>query len=105
MGRERDLGKEQFWRRSLARWRRSELSIATFCQREGLTTWSFYWWRRRLESQQEPVTFLPVQMSEPISGSAGIEIMLDGGRRIAVQPGFDAHTLRQVLSVLEEPAC
>jgi hypothetical protein len=55
--------------------------------------------------QEQAVAFLPIQVSEPISRAAGIEIMLAGGRRIAVQPGFDAHTLRQVLEVLEEPAC
>jgi hypothetical protein len=32
-------------------------------------------------------------------------LVLANGCRLRVRPGFDANTLRQLLRVLEEPAC
>jgi hypothetical protein len=109
MARERGLGKEQFWRQALARWQRSGLSVSEFCAGEELTTWCFYWWRRKLARRdQHPDSFLPVEVagsSLSLAVRAGIEIVLADSRRLLVQPGFDPQTLRQVLDVLEEPAC
>ena len=34
-----------------------------------------------------------------------IELLLDKGRRIAVAPGFDPQTLRQLIAVVEERPC
>ncbi|HVH85112.1 MAG TPA: hypothetical protein VM912_00180 [Terriglobales bacterium] len=36
--------------------------------------------------------------------SRGIEVRLVGGRSLVVEPGFDAHHLRALLSVLEGEA-
>jgi hypothetical protein len=36
------------WRSVLARAARSDLSVAEFCRREGVSTASFYTWRKRL---------------------------------------------------------
>lgn len=50
--------------------------------------------------------FVPVQvvMDRPMLES-GVEICLPGGRRVAVQPGFDGKTLADVLAVLEVRPC
>jgi hypothetical protein len=32
-------------------------------------------------------------------------LLLDNGRRIAVAPGFDPQTLRQLIAVVEERPC
>jgi hypothetical protein len=51
--------------------------------------------------------FLPVHFSEasaptpPLTDRAAIEVVLGGGRRVAVGPGFDEQTLRRVVAVLE----
>ena len=45
-GRVRDEQKEQQWRRWIAQWRTSGLSVRDFCARHGLATPSFYAWRR-----------------------------------------------------------
>ena len=37
------------WQALLARATRSSLSVAEFCRREGVSTASFYTWRRRLD--------------------------------------------------------
>jgi hypothetical protein len=55
--RQRDPAKEKFWRRALARFRSSGLSVRAFCDRELLSEPSFYAWRAELarrDQQQRP---------------------------------------------------
>src|ERR1700739_2127018 len=47
-GRERDAGKEQFWRRMLGLWRQSRCSVRDFCVEHGVSEPSFYAWRRSI---------------------------------------------------------
>jgi hypothetical protein len=55
--------------------------------------------------------FLPVRLTETLAVSqpptdrAAIEVVLGAGRRVAVAPGFDVETLRQVVLVLESRRC
>jgi hypothetical protein len=59
--------------------------------------------------------FLPVRVLEtvtdrppdsPLPGSpSSIQVLLGGGRRIAVGPGFDPDVLRRVVVALELPGC
>ncbi len=100
-----DLGRESYWRQVLARWRRSGLSVRTFCKAQGVNEPQFYWWRRKL-SQIDPKTpaFVPVhvvteQASEPTSQA--IEVVLANGRCLRVGPGFDHHTLVTLVDLLE----
>jgi hypothetical protein len=59
----------------------------------------------------ETPRFLPVAVLDPTAAShsqavyATIEVVLSGGSRIAVTPGFDAETLRRVVAVLEDRPC
>jgi len=103
----RNRGKEQFWRRAVARYQKSGLSVRAYCAEHGLSEPSFYGWRRELvrrdqrraELAAKPVAFMPVRVvSEP---SAAIEIVLSNGSIVRVRPGFDATTLRQVLATVE----
>jgi len=48
MSRVADPVKVELWRDRLARCNQSELTTAEFCLAEGVTTASFYAWRRRL---------------------------------------------------------
>jgi hypothetical protein len=56
------------------------------------------------------VAFLPVRFAEDVepqrsAGHAAIEVILGGGRRVAVGPGFDEETLRRVVVTLESRPC
>jgi transposase-like protein len=116
---ERDRSKEQFWRQQVRQWRRSGLTVRDFCIEHGLSEPSFYAWRRTLAERDRQAggrprpqpcsgpaalpAFVPVRvLPEP---AAPLEVVLGPGRVVRVAPGFDATTLRQLLAVLEEPAC
>ncbi len=43
---QRDAGKEQFWRDAFKRQAAGDLSVRAFCRRELLTESAFYAWRR-----------------------------------------------------------
>lgn len=106
-GKPRDQGKERQWRQWVAAWRRSGLSVAAFCARQGLAPPSFYAWRRELAQRDAArPAFVPVQVLTEVPATEALAVVLAGGRVIRVGPGFDATTLRQLLAVLEEqPPC
>jgi hypothetical protein len=67
MARPKDLGLEHTWRLRLRRQATSGLSIPGFCEREGVSTASFYAWRRRLAAPpvtapSDPPLFLPIRL-------------------------------------------
>jgi hypothetical protein len=67
MARPKDLGLEHTWRRRLRRQAASGLSIPAFCVREGVSSASFYAWRRRLAAPPpaappEPPLFVPLHL-------------------------------------------
>lgn len=101
--------REQFWRDLIARQKPSGQSIQEFCHSEGVSSPAFYSWRKRLRSANgKPRSqFLPVQvLTEAAESAPGrIEIVLDGGKRVRVEPGFDEQSLRSVLAVLEQSPC
>jgi transposase-like protein len=108
-GRARDEKKERQWRRRIDQWRVSGLSVRAFCAQHGLSSASFYHWRRVLERRAaEGPAFVPVQVvadALPTQASA-LEVVLLDGRTVRVAPGFDAATLRRLLVVLEgEGSC
>ena len=109
------------WNALLNEFRRSGLTHAEFCQRRGISIHSF---RKRLyqvptpkptpanhlasdvaTSHFLPVTILPDPIPAIAASRAPLELLLDKGRRIAVAPGFDPLTLRQLIAVVEERPC
>jgi hypothetical protein len=55
MGRVADPKVASLWRKRVERQRRSGVSVAEYCRREGFSTGSFYTWRRRLGTAREKV--------------------------------------------------
>jgi transposase-like protein len=106
-GRTRDERKEQEWRRWIARWQTSGLSVAAFCARHELATASFYTWRRTLRRRDAaPAAFVPVRLVADSAPAGALEVVLTDGCIVRIPPGFDATTLRQLLAVLREgPPC
>ena len=49
----------------------------------------------------KPHRFVAVEVARPRSGDGELTVLLSGGLRVEVKPGFDAGTLRQLIAVLE----
>jgi hypothetical protein len=111
---------DQRWNALLNEFRRSGLTHAAFCQRRGLSIHSF---RKRLYQAPTPkpipttplptdaaahflpVTILPGPLPTTAPSRQPLELILSNGRRIAIAPGFDPLTLRQLITVVEERPC
>ena len=73
------------WRRRLARWRRSKLSIVAFCRQEQVSQPSFFQWRRRLaalDPAEEPRRF--VQLAPTVWPAGGVQVTLPSGAVVSL---------------------
>src|SRR5260370_4311696 len=90
------------WAERIAAQQRSRMSVKQFCKEQGLTEYSFYAWRKRLQ-KQETVRFAlvdrPTTRQEPATESA-LDLVLATGERLRIGAGVDAATLRTVLEAL-----
>ena len=83
------------------------MTRAQFAARERINprTLSFWKWKLRVTGAVHPagraVSFVELVGTTP--GGSPLELMLPAGYRISVAPGFDAATLRTLLTVLETP--
>jgi hypothetical protein len=58
-------------------------------------------YRQKAGTLQSP-RFVQLDVTAPASGAGALTILLPGGHRIEVSRGFDAGTLRQLITVLEQ---
>jgi hypothetical protein len=94
--------KADEWAERIAAQRRSGISVKQFCREQGLTEWSFYAWRKRLQ-ERGPVRFALVEKSarrQDRTTEAVLELVLATGARLCIGIGVDAATLRTVLDAL-----
>ena len=94
--------KADEWAERIAAQQRSGISVKQFCKERGLTEYSFYAWRKRLQ-EKEPVRFALVERSvrrQERTAEAALELVLATGERLRIGTGADAATLRTVLDVL-----
>jgi hypothetical protein len=100
--------KEPEARAALAAWRRSGLSVAAFCAREGYSDTRLRYWVDRLESSPpaEPtVSFVPVTLSD-VRVTRQLEIQR-GGVVLRVREDADAGLVARLVAALTalEPSC
>ncbi len=94
----------------LSAWQSSGESMSAFTRRYGLDPWRLKYWRRRL-AEDEAIELHPVKLiagsvrGEASAGSAGVELVLRGGRRVVVQRGFDAELLEELVRAAESWPC
>jgi len=99
------------WRGLVAEQTQSGQGVAAFCRERELRSGQFFAWKKRLREAEE-AQFVAVEVrpaeaviqSAPVLHSGAIEVRLNGGRSLVVEPGFDAHHLRALLLVLEAEA-
>ena len=98
------------WQELVAEQAGSGLSVAAFCRERRLTESQLFTWKRRLREAAVP-SFVELQVvgavapacfSQPsVMPGRAIEIRLEGGRRVFVEPGFEAEHLRAVVEALD----
>jgi hypothetical protein len=94
--------KTDAWAERIAAQQRSGMSVKQFCKQEGLTQYSFYAWRKRLQ-KKEPVRFALVDRGaagQRPAREAALELVLTTGERLHISTGVDGATLRTVLEAL-----
>lgn len=108
------MSRRERMREALRRWRRSGLSAAAFCRREGMVPQTLSYWKRvlgpakavvRRRRAARPVGFVPVRLVDSADGVAttgGLEIALASGDRLVVREGVSRELLRDALLVLRE---
>jgi len=114
MARPKDLGLEHTWRRRLQRQAASGLSIPDFCSQEGVSTASFYAWRRRLAAppaaaSANPPLFVPIRLdptspADDTSPDLGFEIELPHRIRLRCAAAPDPAWLGRLVAALAGPA-
>jgi len=85
-------------------------TVAAFCRDRGIRDSQFYDWKKRVR-EGEAAKFVEVKV-KPSSEQRrpaperypAIEIRLNKGRSLLIEPGFDASHLRALLAVLETEA-
>jgi len=92
------------------RWRDSGVKARAFAQEHGITTWTLYYWRKRLARQDRPtlrrrrprrVTLAPVHvMAAAADGAGDLEIVLVSGDRVRVSARASVETLRRIVQAL-----
>jgi hypothetical protein len=85
----------------------SGLSQTEFCQQRDLPLKTLGRYLTRYRKQKahanephKPQRFVAVEVARPRCGGE-LTVLLSGGLRVEVKPGFDAGTLRQLIAVLE----
>jgi hypothetical protein len=94
--------KADEWAERIAAQQRSGMSVKQFCKDRGLTEYSFYAWRKRLQ-ESGPVRFALVEKSarrQERTAEPALELVLVTGERLRIVPGVDITTLRTVLDAL-----
>ncbi len=110
-----DVEKQQRWEKIIREAARSGISVRGFCRQRHLRESQFYWWRHHLEQRRQApaagkqgnhsgASFALVS-EDPGSLDAGIELVLEGGRRLRIRKGVDEATLRAVLQAMERERC
>ena len=94
--------KADEWAERIAAQQRSGASVKHFCKELGLTEYSFYAWRKRLQ-EGGAVRFALVERNarqQERQAEAVLELVLGTGERLRIGAGVDSATLRAVLDIL-----
>src|ERR1043166_3519067 len=94
--------KADEWAERIRGQQRGGMSVKQFCKEQGLTEYSVYAWRKRLQ-ESGPVRFALVERSvrrQERTAEPVVELVLTTGERLRISPGVDITTLRTVLDVL-----
>lgn len=94
----------------LSAWQEAGGSLSAFGRKHGVDPWRLMRWRRRL-GKRAAIRFSRVKVVGPRAATTwqgdggGVELVLRDGRRVVVQPGFDARLLEVLVRTVESWTC
>jgi hypothetical protein len=94
--------KAEQWRERIAEQESSGLPVKQFCHERGLSSWSFYRWRKGLR-ETGPVRFALVERrtrNQDGVTNSDLELVFATGERLRIRRGVDGATLRAVVEAL-----
>lgn len=103
MARSSDPKKVLLWQQRLAQFQNAGLCVARFCQQEGVSTATFYRWRKELgQHTHAPATHVPPAFANvTLVATADVRVSLPGGTQLHVPTG-DPRTLQAVLCTIAQ---
>ncbi len=92
----------RFYQKHIEHWRQSQLSQKEYCRQNEIITHRFTYWKKRFADEKSGPTFVPVPLVQNITASSAskIDLVITGGFKIQVGPGFDPATLKQLIHTL-----
>lgn len=92
------------WAERLDRFRWSGLTVAQFCDAEGVSAPSFYAWKRTLAAAPSP-TVVPIRVTPSPAPASAIELVLPGGAIVRFPVDVRPDLLAAVLRGVEDRRC
>ena len=100
----RSKRREATWRRVVAGYAGSGMSIRAYCRKERVKEPAFYWWRAELarrDAVKPAAAFVPVVVKAPVVvGTEGICIELRGGRVLRL-PAMPVGQVAELVRLIE----
>ena len=106
-----NVEKHRYWQRTIGDAARSGMSIREFCRQHRLRESQFYWWQHKLKARRRQEWSKPGAQDQAASFAlvsevgmdmpAGLELVLQDGRRLRISQGVQEDTLRTVLAAME----
>jgi hypothetical protein len=97
----------QIWSERFDRFAQTRLSVAAFCEAEGVSTQSYYYWKRKLASgpadaEGDLPRLLPVHL---LGSACPVELVLPSGPILRLAPGCDLAFVRSLVAALGDSSC
>lgn len=104
---QRDPAKEALWRKRLARFSSSRLSVREFCKREQVTESAFYAWRRTIgerdgASNSEPA-FVPAVINGEAQHDEPLVLKLAGDLELRIPLTTPTSRVAELVRALQSP--
>jgi len=94
--------RRKYWIKLIGEQEASGQKVRPFCRERGLGEHSFYYWRKRLRTEQ-PVRFAVLETKpemESLAEAFSLELVLTNGELLRIGERVDAATLRMVLEAV-----
>lgn len=106
-GPETRVARRERWRVLITEAEASGESIRAFCLKRGIPQSQFYYWKKRVQGEQDSSALLAGRgfvfvgtTGAAVEKSVALELLVERGWRLRIGPGVEERALRTVLSAL-----